>query len=118
MCVTNAMGFFNINWQMPYAGILLIAFTFFIALGYAVLWFYWQGRNWARWLVLLECLQCFWNVKYLFHRHPLAPRIEPAMIASEAILALYLIWYLNKPEVRTWFQTKRTQPPPSIITAT
>jgi hypothetical protein len=37
----------------------------------------------------------------------LAPRIEPVMIASEAVLALYLIWYLNKLEVRTWFQTNR-----------
>jgi hypothetical protein len=114
MCITNAMGFFNINWQMPYAGVLLISFTVFITIGYAVLWFYWQGRNWARWLVMLECLQCFWNIKYLFHRHPLAPRIEPVMITSEAILALYLIWYLNTPTVRTWFQSNRAENPPTI----
>jgi hypothetical protein len=66
---------------------------------------------------MLESLQCLWNVKYLFHRNPLAPRIAPVMIASEAILALYLIWYLNTATVRTWFQSNRAENPPTTIPA-
>ncbi len=117
MCITNAMGFFDINWQTPNAGTLLLIFSVFITIGYAVLWFYWQGRNWARWLVMLTCLQCFWNVKGLFHPRPLAPRIEPVMIASEAILAAYLIWYLNTPTVKTWFTSNRAENSQSIVTS-
>jgi hypothetical protein len=115
MCITNAMGFFNINWQMPYARVLLASFAVFISIGYAVLWFYWHGRNWARWLVMLVSLQCLWNIKYLFHRNPVAPWIEPVMITSEAILALFLLWYLNTSTVRIWFQSNRAENPPTIL---
>ena len=115
MCITNATGFFAVNWQLPYARTLFITFSILITIGYFVLWFYLQGRNWARWLVMIECLQCFWNIKYLFHPNPLSPRIEPVMIASEAILAAYLIWYLNTPPVRMWFISGRAENPPSVI---
>jgi hypothetical protein len=104
MCVTNASGYLAINWQLSNARTLFVFFTIFIAIGYLVLWFYWQGRNWARWIVLVECLQCFWNLKYIFHRNPRATPFEPVMIAAEAAIALYLVWYLNTPTVRGWFQ--------------
>jgi hypothetical protein len=117
MSITNAMGLFDIDWQRPNAATLLFIFRIFIAIGYAVLWFYWQGRNWARWLVMLTCLQCFWNVKGLFHPRPLTPPIEPLMVASEAILAVYLVWYLNTPTVKTWFTSNRAENPDSIVPA-
>jgi hypothetical protein len=79
-------------------------FTILIAVGYLVLWFYWQGKNWARWIVLIECFQCFWNLKYLFHPNPKATPFEPMMIVAEAAIAIYLVWYLNTPTVREWFQ--------------
>jgi hypothetical protein len=117
MSITNAMGFFDINWQLPSARTRLLIFSALISIGYVVLWFYWLGRNWARWLVMIECLQCFWNLKYLYnHPNPLAPRIESPMIVLEAILALYLIWYLNTPTIRRWFQSNRTEDPPPIFT--
>jgi hypothetical protein len=43
-----------------------VAFVFIslmIAAGYVVLWYYWQGRNWARILVFLTCFLCFYNLR-------------------------------------------------------
>jgi hypothetical protein len=104
MCLTNASGYLSTNWQSPNAKRLFVVFTLLISIGYVVLWFYWLGRNWARWVVLVECLQCFWNLRYLVHRNPHATAFEPVMIVAEAAIAIYLVWYLNTPSVRAWFQ--------------
>src|SRR5579863_3006482 len=52
MSFTNAMGWFIVDWSRPYAVTTFCLFTFFIMVGYAVIWFYWQGHNWARILIL------------------------------------------------------------------
>jgi hypothetical protein len=104
MCVTNAMGFFLINWKMPNAETLFVIFGFFITLGYIALWFFWKGRNWARWLVLLECIQCLWNLATLESPHrTLDPRVSIPMVLIEGAIAIFLLWYLNTKPIRTWF---------------
>ncbi len=104
MCFTNAMGFLLIDWQLPNAGVLLFLFSLFIVLGYIALRFFWKGRSWARWLVMLTCLQCLWNLKALIHpSHLLIRRVEVPMVLLEGIIAIYLLWYLNTRPIRTWF---------------
>ena len=52
MGITNAMGWGIIDWQAPHAAIRFVIYTILIVIGYAVIWFYWQGENWARVFVL------------------------------------------------------------------
>ena len=53
MSFTNALGWFIVDWSRPYAVTTFCLFTILIIVGYLVIWFYWQGHNWARVLVLL-----------------------------------------------------------------
>ena len=53
-------------------------FTIFIVAGYVVIWFYWQGRNWARVLVLLTSLLCLYNLRYFFHSGIIMAKSKPA----------------------------------------
>jgi hypothetical protein len=77
-----------------------------IAVGYVVLIFYWRGRNWARWLVMFSCLLCFWNLRGLPHRNLLLQ----CMLVAEAILAMFLLYWLNTGSARAFFSYRRVQP--------
>lgn len=105
MCLTNFAGFFNVNWKHQHAGGFIIIYAVIIACGYFVLGFYWLGRNWARWLVLLTSLLCLWNLWGLRLKTPpsqVAP-VRTTMILAEAAVAVFLLWYLNTKQVRWWF---------------
>jgi hypothetical protein len=80
-----------------------VAFVFIslmIAAGYVVLWYYWQGRNWARILVFLTCFLCFYNLRS-FLTSNLLVRI---MLVGEAAVALFLVFWLNTSRARAFFQ--------------
>ena len=105
MCLTNGLGFFNINWKHQHAGGFLLIYSVIIAIGYLVLAFYWRGQNWARWLVLLTSLLCLWNLWQLRLKTPpsqVAP-IRVTMVLVEGAIAVFLLWYLNTQTVRRWF---------------
>ena len=87
MSITNAMGWAIIDWSKRNASITFIVFTVLIFVGYAVIWFYWKGRNWARILVLLTSILSLYNVSGWVHSRTMA-RI---MISSEAMLAVFLL---------------------------
>jgi len=100
MSFTNALGWFIVDWSRPYAVTTFCLFTIFIMVGYFVIWFYWEGHNWARVLVLLTSLLCLYNLRY-FSRGRIATRV---MIGSEAALAVFLLIWLNTPPVRSFFR--------------
>ncbi|MFZ0882715.1 MAG: hypothetical protein WAN14_04910, partial [Candidatus Acidiferrales bacterium] len=91
MCITNAMGWAIIDWSKPNAHVVFVIFTIIIAIDYVAIWFYWQGRNWARILVLLTSLLCLYNLRHWNHGG-IAERI---MIGAEAILAIFLLYWRN-----------------------
>lgn len=99
MCITNAMGWLIIDWHSPRATTEFVLYTIAIVIGYAVLWFYWKGRNWARWLVLLTCVLCFYNL-FFIGKHG---RIADIMVLAEAGIAVFLIVWLNTRTVRAYF---------------
>ena len=100
MSFTNALGWFIVDCSRPYAVTTFCLFTFFIMIGYFVIWFYWEGHNWARILVLLTSVLCLYNLRYFFH-----PRIAVRlMIGSEALLAVFLLFWLNTPKVKSFFR--------------
>jgi hypothetical protein len=101
MSITNAMGWMIIDWSKPHAGLIFIAITITIAINYLVIWFYWKGKNWARILVLLTCLLCLFNLLQ-WNRIGFAERV---MVGSEAVLAIFLLYWLNTKDVRAFFRS-------------
>jgi hypothetical protein len=82
-----------------------------------VIYFYWNARNWARMLVLIGSvfflsvtvglyLQLFHGIHLLWM---LGLSFKEEIIVStvldvgKAILAIYLLWYLNTRVIRDWF---------------
>ena len=83
---------------------LHIALVLFVVGQCVVVLYYWLGRSWARWLVLVGCIFCLVGLKdlvsqwHLHHSYPSA-----ALTLGSASLAVYLIWYLHTSDVRDWF---------------
>ena len=101
MAILNLFGYVIVDWDahpvllaLSVAGVSLL-----ILAGYVVLWFYWHGKNWARRMVLLTSLLALMNLM-LWSSAYLAERI---MIALEAPLALFLLYWLNTPRAKTYF---------------
>ena len=100
MSIMNAMGWAIIDWSKPNAAATFVVFTVLIVIGYFVIWFYWKGKNWARILVLLGSLLSIYNVRY-FARSGITERV---MIGAEAVLGLFLLFWLNIHSVKTFFR--------------
>ena len=103
MSVTNTLGWLIVDWSKSNAAAIFALFTVFIAIGYIVIWFYWKGHNWARILVLLTALVCFYNLRYFLH----SGIIVRVMIGAEALLALFLLFWLNLHSVKSYFRASR-----------
>jgi hypothetical protein len=101
MCVLNLTGLLFIDAGAP--TIVAPLFIGFMLFGYVVLWYFWRGRNWARWLVLLTSVLALLNLFGL----PQATPLQAACIVMEAILAGFLLYWLNTASVRGYFITSR-----------
>jgi hypothetical protein len=80
--------------------------TLFIAAGYVVLWFYWQGRNWARILVFFTCFLCFYNLRSFTS----ANLIVKIMLFGEAAVAAFLVYWLNTVQAKAFFKDAAVHP--------
>jgi hypothetical protein len=111
MAVLNILGYAILlepeAHKTPFAIFFFITvFTLTIGVGYVVLWFFWKGRNWARILVLLNCFVCFYNVHDI-HFYLRVNPIEKVMLTGEAVLALFLLYWLNTREAKTYFKRSK-----------
>jgi hypothetical protein len=77
--------------------------VFFSVVAAVFVWFYWKGQDWARWLVMIYSLYCLYSLIHLRRTWTLS-HFSAEFIAAKAVLALYLLWYLNTAGVRAWFQ--------------
>lgn len=100
MSLFNPLGYCLVDWSGPRAVFDAIVFTLIIAVSYVVIWFYSQGRNWARLAVLLTSAIAVLNLTYWSAYGVLAR----AMIGGEAMLAVFLLFWLNTAEVRELFR--------------
>jgi hypothetical protein len=74
--------------------------------GYVVLWFFWQGRNWARWLVLFTSLVALFNLTLLglaFVRG-VATTFLQIVVVIEAAFGAFLLYWLNTAPVKAFFR--------------
>ncbi len=100
VAILHALGFFLIEGQVvDDVEVYYVGATIVVLCG-LVLWWYWKGLNWARWIVLLESFSCVWSLKYLRGATP----VEISMIVAEGILAVFFLVYLNTKPVRAWFE--------------
>jgi hypothetical protein len=84
---------------------MYVILTVLVVLSYFVLWFYWHGKNWARILILLASLVCFYNLSLLTSAKS---GIERSMLVGDAILAAFLVYWLNTSEAKACFKRGST----------
>ena len=89
------------SWRERDVIILFIATTLVIAIGFVVLWFYYQGRNWARWAVIFASLLILLN-NYEAIRDSNA--IVKVVDAAEMIVAIFLVFWLNTSTAKVYFK--------------
>jgi len=104
MAILNLSGFVGV--QRSDRG-ELVAALFFILCGYIVLWYYWQGKNWARIFVLLTSTLAILNVSRILRPYGSAV-LYNSFIVVEATLGVFLLYWLNTKDVRNWFMRRRT----------
>ena len=102
----------------PYSTRMFLAFTVLICVGYVFIWFYWQGRNWARVAVLLFSV---WSICNLMAWNTVST--SPALLTTpahvlmlfRAILGLFLLYWLNTRAVVEFFgASRKLKPPPAF----
>src|SRR5258706_247449 len=99
MAGLNLLGYSLIDGTAKHLIFNLVVVSLGTFVAYFVLWFYWKGRNWARWLVMLTSLIALSNIR-LWSSYGPVPRV---MIALEAVLGTFLLYWLNTRPVRTYF---------------
>lgn len=102
MCILNPTGFAFLEGSGVAPVILVPVFGFIMLLGYVVLWYFWKGRNWARWLVLVTSGVALLNLPLL----ATASLIQNVVIVAEAAMGVFLLYWLNTRAVRGFFTSK------------
>ena len=94
---------------------ILLFYWAFSAVMAIVVYFYWNAHNWARILVLIDSVSCLMPVEYIHHKWVL-DRFSgitfgyTVLSFGRALLAIYLLWYLNTRAIRVWFAGKPVTP--------
>jgi hypothetical protein len=104
MAVLNLGGFVGIQWT---PGVLVMVLLV-ILWGYVVIWNYWRSRNWARLFVMFVSILTILNflmATVLFAIGRLYRSSVPydSVIVANAALGAFLLYWLNKRDVRAWF---------------
>ena len=86
--------------------------------GYVVIWNYWQGRNWARLFVMFTSIVTILNllaitVLFVIGRLYSSSVLYHLVIVANAALGAFLLYWLNKRDVRAWF--RKSEPSPRIL---
>jgi hypothetical protein len=109
MVVLNTVGLGILDWGQYYRlhppGVLwlVIVAAALKIVGFVCIWYYFQGRNWARVMVLLTSAVMVWNARLLLQNHqqgivwnarpPLwNPLIIRVVIAANAILGAFFLY--------------------------
>jgi hypothetical protein len=73
-----------------------------------VLWFYWHGRNWSRWIVVLGCLLTFVSIRH-FTVGPPVSHGRTLIIFYRMAVAIVVLGYLCTPGARAWFARRSSK---------
>jgi len=82
-----------------------IGFAVYAVIALVCIWFYYSGKEWARWVVMivsvLELLGLISIAKTFAASH-----LSGANAIAKALLAIFLLYYLNTAPIRAWFSRK------------
>jgi len=86
----------------------LTTITHFMAIFFSLIaaicvFFYWKGHEWARWIVMIDAvfvLLALFGIAKTFN----ASHMNGFIALCKALLAIYLLWYLNTAPVKAWFK--------------
>jgi hypothetical protein len=85
------------SWSVPlYVFILPVAIA--LTMIGLLVWFYWTGHNWARWMVMLQVI--FPSIIVLVKRSTSRPLL---VTIPEGVFGLFLLYWLNTRKIRTFF---------------
>ena len=101
MCILNPAGFVFIKDSGDRLAIL-VTVCCIVVVSYVVLWHFWKGRNWARWLVIVTSGVALLNLTGF----ATASVIQKVILAVEAALGCFLLYWLNTRAVRGFFTAK------------
>jgi hypothetical protein len=111
MVALSAPGWSVIDWsryRAPHLHNPRTTFVFFITIivtmkicGLVCIWYYYEGRNWARIAVLVTSLWTIYCLRLPGHGNAVCR----SLIASEALLGLFFLYWLNTPTLRRFFQS-------------
>jgi hypothetical protein len=83
-----------------------IVFTIFAAV---CVYFYWTGKDWARWLVMIDCVLNFFSLTHLVKTWNFS-HLSALVSIGQVILSIFLLWYLNTTPIRAWFAGPKESP--------
>ena len=81
--------------RMGVAAAMVVA----VAVSFVVTWFFWKGRNWARWLVMAMSV---FTLLTLWPKGTEGPLLM-AFLVAQALLAAWLLFWLNTRTARAFF---------------
>ena len=102
--VLNLTAFVNLNWAHRS---VVVATLLIVLVSYVLLWFFWEGRNWARLLFLFLSVVALLDLLTLV-RPPGNVVLYDAGVIAWALLGLFFLYWLNREDVREWFKNPKT----------
>jgi len=103
MVVLNPTNYLFISDDLEYRNLELIVATIIIIFGYWVLYKWWQGKNWARILVLITSVVAILNLSGVQNEI----LIQQILIIIQAVLGIFLLYWLNTKSVQEYFRIKK-----------
>ena len=99
------VGLFFVKWGAFAAPLHVVLLTagIMLAIFGAVVWLYWQGRNWARWIIMLQAILP--SLIVLVRGYAIRPL---AIEILDDSFGLFMLYWLNTKRIRTFFQTAPT----------
>jgi hypothetical protein len=113
MVALSTLGWSTVDWNhlrsFPHASVSFPVFVVIVVVmktcSFICIWYFYQGRNWARVAVLLTSVWTLYNLR-LLARGNLACRV---VIASQGLLGLFFLYWLNTPGIRRFFAGGRPE---------
>lgn len=108
MAILNLTPFVSTRRFRFFAATLVV--EIFVALtSYAILWFFWKGKNWARLCVLAMSVISILNFFALLY-----PKgnvfVFDSIVIGWGVVGLYLMYWLNLSDVKLWFKNQANRP--------
>lgn len=104
MILNLLVGYAAIDWRRSLDASSLVIVSLGVVARYIVVWFYWNGYNWARILVMLVSLAALWNLISWMH----VTAFVRVVIALKAALGLFLLYWLNTLPIKKYFDPRPT----------